>query len=481
MNENYYQSRRFASLLKTYEEAIQNHQPLYMEADDLTDIADYYQQRGENQKAQEAVDYALSLFPNAVAPLAFKARVAALIHDNEKEAWSYLEQIDDKTDLDYYYTVAEIMLVKKRAEEANRFLEEKFSTIDPDETEDYILDVTLLFCDYQQADYAQQWLNRSQATDEPDYQEAAARIAMQNGDLERSSSLLNRLLDRNPFNTNYWNYLATVQYLQNDPKASIESCDYSLAINPNDANAQLYKANGLYTLGRYEEALPLYRQLLHNDKSNETAELNLALTLISLSQEQQALPYLEHLYKVKCYHNHEHFEVVCDQLVFTNAYLNHYDQSMQYLDEMQTMPEADPVNIDIMRGHVCLLMNKPRNAKKWFEKALTASQNDYQICIDITDAYYDAGYVAIAYNFLLQHTAPLPDEEIGNGWLFLTLCARKLGKVNEYLTFLQKSCHYLPIPTRLMLREYFPQGMDTKDYYQYALTHLEEIGHDKHT
>lgn len=451
-----------------------------MEADDLTDIADYYQQRGEFQKAQGAVDYALSLFPNAVAPLTFKARVAVLIHDNEKEAWDYLEQVDDKTDLDYYYAVAEVMLVKKRADEANKYLEERYQTIDPDDIENYILDVTLLFCDYQQADYAQQWLNRSQATKEPDYQEAAARIALQHGDLEQSKRLLNSLLDRNPFNTSYWNYLATVQYLQNDPKASIESCDYSLAINPNDTNAQLYKANGLYILERYEEALTLYRQLLHNDKSNETAELNLALTLINLSQEQQALPYLEHLYKVKCHGNHDHFDVVCDQLVFINAYLNRYDQSIRYLNEMQTMPGADLVQIDIMRGHVYLLMHKLKDAKKCFEKALTASQNDYQICIDITDAYYDAGLVAIAYDFLLQHTAPLPDEEVGNGWLFLTLCAHDLGKVNEYLTFLQKSCHYIPIPTRLMLREYFPQGMDTKDYYQYALTHLEEIGHNKH-
>lgn len=188
MDDNYYQSKKFAGLLKTYEEAIRDHQPLYMEADDLTDIADYYQQRGEFQKAQEAVDYALSLFPNAVAPLAFKARVAALIHGDEKEAWSYLDRIADKTDLDYYYAVAEVMLANKRAQEANQYLEEKYPLIDDEDVEDYVLDVALLFCDYQQMDYAQQWLDRSHSTEEPDYQEVEARIAMDHGDLKESGN-----------------------------------------------------------------------------------------------------------------------------------------------------------------------------------------------------------------------------------------------------------------------------------------------------
>lgn len=479
MDDNYYQSKKFAGLLKTYEEAIRDHQPLYMEADDLTDIADYYQQRGEFQKAQEAVDYALSLFPNAVAPLAFKARVAALIHGDEKEAWSYLDRIADKTDLDYYYAVAEVMLANKRAQEANQYLEEKYPLIDDEDVEDYVLDVALLFCDYQQMDYAQQWLDRSHSTEEPDYQEVEARIAMDHGDLKESGKLFNRLLDRNPFNVSYWNYLATVQYLQNDPKASIESCDYSLAINPNDPNAQLYKANGLYMLGNYEDALRLYQQLFRKDAENETAEFNIALTLINLNRPQEALPHLEHLYKVRCFHNSEHFDAVCNQLVFINAYLKRYDESFQYLKAIENLPGADMNSIYIMRGHVYLLMEEPKQAVEWFSKALSDPQANFQVCLSITDAYYDAGFVEMAYNFLLPHTALIPDEEIGNGWILLALCARELGKFEEYLNFLKKSCLYAPIPTRLMLHDYFPEGMDTKDYYQYALSHPEELNNNK--
>ena len=75
------------------------------------------------------------------------------------------------------------------------------------------------------------------------------------------------MLDTNPYSGPYWNQLAQNQLLRNDIKDSITSSEYSIAINPDDEEAILNKANGLFTLGNYEESLKYYeryKKLCHN-------------------------------------------------------------------------------------------------------------------------------------------------------------------------------------------------------------------------
>jgi hypothetical protein len=42
-NQAYFDSKEFQQILKQYEESIQQGSSIYMDADDLADIADYYQ------------------------------------------------------------------------------------------------------------------------------------------------------------------------------------------------------------------------------------------------------------------------------------------------------------------------------------------------------------------------------------------------------------------------------------------------------
>ena len=74
--DDYFDSKEFREMLDNYEESVKSGHPLFMDADDLADIADYYHFMNEPQQADEAIDYALSLYPNATQPNVFKAREA---------------------------------------------------------------------------------------------------------------------------------------------------------------------------------------------------------------------------------------------------------------------------------------------------------------------------------------------------------------------------------------------------------------------
>ena len=257
----YYQSDKFKQILCKYKELHKDNISEFLEPEELTDVAEYYHYIGEDQKAAEATDYAIRMYPTATTPFAFKARMALLCDDNPQKADDIAEMIVDKSDLDYLYLKAEIMIVDNKVDEADCFLFNQYNdTISTEEREDYVLDVAALFSDYEETEYVEKWLSCSTKTEDNDYKELHARILKSRGKYKESEAILNELLDANPYSGPYWNQLAQNQLLRNDINDSITSSEYSIAINPDDEEAILNKANGLFTLGNYDEALKYYER-----------------------------------------------------------------------------------------------------------------------------------------------------------------------------------------------------------------------------
>ena len=71
MNDEYFDSEEFREMLAEYEDAMNMGMPVFMDADELSEIADYYQTQERYDEADAAIELALSLSPGAVAPLTF--------------------------------------------------------------------------------------------------------------------------------------------------------------------------------------------------------------------------------------------------------------------------------------------------------------------------------------------------------------------------------------------------------------------------
>ena len=74
---SYFEDPEFKDLLQKYESMANGHTPTYFEAEELTDIAEYYAHIGKEEEAQAAIDYALRLYPNNNDALIFKIRSLA--------------------------------------------------------------------------------------------------------------------------------------------------------------------------------------------------------------------------------------------------------------------------------------------------------------------------------------------------------------------------------------------------------------------
>ena len=136
-------------MLERYEASINAGSNPFMDADDLVDLADYYGWQGFDDKAEQAIDYALELYPSATLPNVFKARKALTVSDFS-QAKFYCDEIEDHDDPDYHYLVAEIMIAKGDIEEADNYLRDYATSVEPDEYEDFVRDCANLYIDYNQ-------------------------------------------------------------------------------------------------------------------------------------------------------------------------------------------------------------------------------------------------------------------------------------------------------------------------------------------
>ena len=110
-NDSYYSSKEFLRILREYEETEKTGNPVLLDADEYTDIAEYYHMKGDTERALGVATHAANIYPGATGPLVFMAREALLVQNNPEKAILLAEQIDDKTDLDYLYIMAEIIVL----------------------------------------------------------------------------------------------------------------------------------------------------------------------------------------------------------------------------------------------------------------------------------------------------------------------------------------------------------------------------------
>ena len=258
-DQAYFESKGFQEILKKYEESAKSGHPVYMDADDLADIADYYQLHGRTEEAETVINLALEYNPEAVGPLLYRAREAMNRNDFET-AQAYAERIEAVDNQEGLYFKGELLISQEKIEEADELFRENLKEMLPDEQMDYVYDVACLFSDYAIFDKAFEWIARSQGDDSDDFKELMARTFFGLGKYQDSERIFNELIDHNPFSVSYWNALASAQFMNEDYNAAITSSEYAIAIDPNDADSILSKANGLYHLGNYETALSYYKR-----------------------------------------------------------------------------------------------------------------------------------------------------------------------------------------------------------------------------
>ena len=464
-NEEYFKSKGFQKLLKQYEASVKSGQPIYMDADDLADIADYYQYNGKMADADAAINLALEYNPDAVGPLLYKAREALSRHDFDN-ARAYAERMEAVDHLEALYFEGEILISEEKVEEADELFREQMKEIESDELMDYVYDVASIFFDYNCFNKAFEWVARSQGDDSDDFKELMARTLFGLGKYKDSERIFNELIDHDPYSTRYWIALASAQFMNEDYQSAITSSEYAIAIDPNDPDSVLSKANSLYNLENYESALTYYQRYSQILEDDEFGYLHQGTCLVNLGRFEEAAKVLQQAEKL-ANGDSPYMTEIYQELSFTFSELHDPDRAVSYIDKTKDL-DCDHVNMEIIRGHILLANKRSQEAEEAFKNALKLCNNAPHAILRIIVSLYDNHYVYPAY-LLLKPFLKHAKADWKDGYSYMALCCMDLHKKKEFLQYVKLGSEKNPKEARLVLGFLFPEGMKPSEYYDYLI------------
>ena len=473
VNEEYFNSEDFQELLNSYEASMNDGTQPFMDADSLVDIADYYNMHGNADKALNVIEYALELYPHATLPNVFMAR-HALMQGDFQQAHEYASHIEERDDPDYHYLQAEILIAEGHIDEADRYLRDYGMTVAIDEYEDFIKDCANLYVDYSISDKAYEWMMRSKGDDSTDFKELMARTLFGLERYKDSERIFNELLDTDPYSAKYWKALAGVQLMAEDYGNALTSSEYAIAIDPDDSEGILCKANALLQLNNYEEAEKYFRRYTESEPDNESGLFHQGLCLIYMGKHKEALQVLQQAEQVSA----------SDPLLLATIYqeqalcyssLKQPQKAIEMLDKAIPMTD-DQENLLFLKGHIMLQNDLLREAGETWKEAITRSNSSPAIIMCIVSSLYENHYIGPCYIFLKQFhkTYENDDAYASEGYSYLALCCHDLGHQEKFLKYLQKAVERDHKVAKSLLGFLFPPDTDVSDYYNYMSYYLNQ-------
>ena len=466
----YFESEGFKKLLEQYEDSVKSGHPVYMDADDLADIADYYHYEGRLDDAAAAIELALQFNPDAIGPLLYKAR-EALSLNNFRTARDYAERIRIIDQAEYLYLLGEILICEGKTEEADELFRKQFMELPPDEQMDYVYDVANLFAEYNDYNKSFEWMARSQGDDSDDFKELMARTLFGIGKYEDSSKLFNELLDHNPYSKVYWNALASAQFMSEDYGASIASSEYAIAIDPNDAESILTKANGLYHLENFEEALSYFEKYSEKNNTDEFGYLHQGTCLINLGRFEEAISRLL-IAEGLALPDSQYLPEIYQELAFAYSELKQPETALYYIDKTENL-DCDHIDMEVIRGHILVANKRLREAEIVFKNVILESGNAPKTMLRVMVSLYDNRYVSASYK-LFKKFFNFVDDDWNEGYSYMALCCWDIKHYDEFIDYLKKAVEKNPNEAKMVLGHLFPIGMKVTEYQQFIEESLKE-------
>lgn len=266
---------------------------MFLDADELTDIAEYYEWVAhDTEKSRQVIDYALSIHPDAIDPAIFKAR-GFMVDDNLDEAALCADAIADQTDREVCFLQAEILLRKNRPADALGLLYQRMS--DQSEPDLYLYDAAFILVDYrafQEAhalagvlqQMAPHWFKTYEVM-------AAINIGLEN--FEEVIPYADHMLAIDPFFDIAWDNKAEALIGLQRYQEAQECINYLLAIKPDDLHALELKAEVLMNAFNPEAAHLLYTRLIAINSFSPEFYLNDAYCLLQIGLFAEALTQIQ--------------------------------------------------------------------------------------------------------------------------------------------------------------------------------------------
>lgn len=357
-------------LIAQYEAMINENKTVYLDAEQLTDIANQYAIERRFEDAQNAISYGFKLHPGNIDLL---IEQAYLYLDTNKlqKAIQEAELITENYMPEVILLKAELMLNEGKLDAAERL----FDSIEDKEDVNTILDVAYLYIDMGYPDKALPWLANG-LEKHKDNEELLSAIAdcYCNGEEPKTGAhFYNMLIDKNPYNPTYWLGLAKCYFADKNYNKAIEACDLALAADENFQDAHLIKAHSLFNLDNLDEAIEEYKLSLEA-KILPPEFAYMFIGLVYSNKEEWEISYEYYQKALSLLENNDIQNNPLAPEIFNNQAICAYQmgRSEEAHSLCARMKDIDPQSVDayILEGRVYFSENEIEKGREQWDIAL---------------------------------------------------------------------------------------------------------------
>ncbi len=469
---SFFEEEDFKENLARYEAMLNGGPSAYLESDELTDIAEYYLTHGETEKAYACIDYALTLHPNSIDPLIFKAR-QYMFSGHLDQAQKICDSIQEQNDREVIFLHAELLIRKQNVAEALRYLAEQKAHFADDRKDlyTYLYDCACILEDYAYDDKALEWAEEAEKISGPNLKIMflKAEIYCAKESFEEATDILEKILDENPYSLKAWNILADTYFMREMYDKAIESAEFSLAIKEKGNPEALFaKANSLYHLGNFEEAHRLYTQYINDfPKTDEYPYLFDGLCLNQMERYEDACQRLESAEEFSNDCSPEQLQIYL-QLSFAYSKVGKFQKALHYLERAKNY-EPEGFDYFVLKGHVLLENGFVAEALECFQKAKEESTDRERAYFLIAVSFFENRLYADALENFYELLEFCTVQTESNCYPYMAYCFYYAKDEVQYLKYLERACETNPEGTKMVFGHLFPESLNPKEYYAYVL------------
>lgn len=467
----YFESQEFKDCLNTYESALSAGSPVYMDADDLTDVAEYYSMvMHDDDKASEAIAFALKLHPDAVNPQIFMARQAMQRGDVDVSR-EICDAIENQEHREVVFLRAELWVRDAEVAKALAYLQAKAAEIEEDQ-DFFIYDAAYIFIDYHQFEAASTLADQLEEI-APDWYKtwevkADALLGLER--FQEAKTYIDRMLDVDPFCLDAWNWSAEAYCGLMDFEEAMNSLEYALAIDPENERALQLKAWTLLQQGNVDEAHRLYQQEIERAPENELNWLYDSYCLLSLDMIDKASTAIEKAEELADGMSAEQ-AAIYEQHANILSKQHQLERAIKYIDqsEWEGIADLEAWEYELQRAHIYAENDQPEDAIASVARALekAAADDHSEVYHRAGLSFLDTGYYDAAAQLLENVLDSSSDEqERADVHAEIAYCCLLAQKKEDALEHLLASKDLAAQRLRELFGTIYP-NVSPLDYYDY--------------
>lgn len=463
-SDNYFNSDEFKKKLQQYREMLQSGERVYFDADTLLDIAEYFDATHRHDLARDCANYAHHLHPDEALPLIYMARLS-LDDGKLDQAKQMASAVIEKECYEYYLLHGEILLYQLDINKANAFFNQALTKIEESDFSDFLTDVAAIFLDYEYPLRALKWLEKIDGGSyDARCQLLEAECYLNLEEYEKVYELLKHILDNNPYDIQAWILQAETQYSHAHYEEAIESCDFALAIDPNNEHALKIKGCASEDLHEEEKAHACYNKYLDIDPENALIQLLDGNCLLTLNRPKEALIRLKKAGMLMQQQNNN-LDKTFIPLAKAYAQVGDLTNAFEYIEKAAHAGyphfDTDIVKIEIMLQHDMKYEATAQLSSMLHNPDL--SDENYMKIAQLTFTYqlYDFSLT------LFKHISKNVDYQ-KECYPYMAYIYRQKHNSDEYLRYISMACVMSPRTTKRLFSSIYPET-DVKFYPEMAL------------